>query len=278
MAADLSAPAVTAATRLVALLGSPVAHSLSPQIHASAFAARGVDAVYLAFDVTPDQVPAAILGLGALGALGANVTVPHKRAALDLADEVTPEAGAVGAANMLSWRDRRLIADNTDAAGLEQVLARDAGLQRGDGVVLFGAGGAALACGVAFGRCGTRVEVVARDREAARRVEERVVASGGTVGLVPEPRLVVNATPLGLHGEELPARFMTLRADQVALDLLYGPKPTPFLSTAAAAGARAVDGLGLLVAQAALSFERWTGLQAPIAVMADAARRSAGQQ
>lgn len=267
----------TAATRLVALLGSPVAHSLSPQIHASAFAECGVDAVYLAFDVGPEDVPAAVAGLGALGALGANVTVPHKRAVLDLADEVTAEAAAIRAANTLSWQDGRMIADNTDAPGLQQVLQHDVDLAPGDGVVLFGAGGAALACGVALGRCGARVEIVARRPEAALAVEERLVAAGGTAGSVLEPRLVLNATPLGLHGEALPARFMRLNRDQVALDLVYGPEPTPFLNAATAAGARALDGLGLLVAQAALSFERWTGREAPVKTMSAAARRAAGQ-
>jgi len=268
---------VSAATRLLALLGHPVAHSISPQIHAAAIAACGLDLVYLAFDVETEALPRAVAGLGALGALGANVTVPHKRAALELADERSAEAVAVGAANTLWWRDGRLVADNTDAPGLQRVLADDAGLRRGDGAVLLGAGGAALAAAVALGRAGATVEVVARRAEAAAEVERRIMAEGGTVGAVPEPRLVLNATPLGLHGEALPERFLRLGPGQVALDLVYRSEPTPFLRSAEAGGALAVDGLGLLVAQAALSFELWTGCPAPRAAMRAAAREAIGR-
>jgi shikimate dehydrogenase len=267
----------TSATRLLALLGHPVAHSASPQIHTGAIHELGLDLAYVACDVAPEALPAAVAGLGALGALGANVTVPHKRAALDLADEVTGEATAVGAVNTLVWRDGRLIGDNTDARGLEQVLVTDAGLRAGDGVVLVGAGGAALAAAVALGRLGARVEVAARRAEAAREVERRLVTSGAEVGPVPEPRLVLNATPLGLHGETLPERFLALGRGQVALDLVYGSQPTPFLKAAAGAGALALDGLGLLVAQAALSFTCWTGRPAPIAAMRRAAEAAMGR-
>jgi len=261
----------SAATRLIALLGDPVAHSASPQIHAAAFAATGVDLAYLAFRVPRERLGAAVHGLGALGAAGANVTVPHKQAVLALADEIGEEAREVGAANTLTWTASGVRADNTDAPGLARVLAEEVGLRPGDPVVLFGAGGAALAAAVALGRAGARVEVVARRAEAAAAVARRVAGCGGEPGPAPHPRLVVNATPLGLHGETLPERFLDLRPGQVALDLLYGPGPTPFLRAARAAGAAAVDGRGLLVAQAALSFERWTGVPAPVAVMAAAA-------
>jgi len=212
----------------------------------------------------------AVRGLGALGALGANVTVPHKQAVLVMADTVGEDARLAGAANTLTWEGGALAADNTDAPGLARVLA-DLGLRPGDPVVLFGAGGAALAAAVALGRAGARVEVVARRAEAAAAVGERVVDAGGEPGPTPDPRLVVNATPLGLHGEQVPDRFLHLGPGQVALDLVYGPEPTPFLRAAAAAGARAVDGRALLVAQAALSFERWTGVQAPLLAMSQAA-------
>ena len=260
-----------ASTRLVALLGDPVAHSVSPQIHAAAFAARGLDLAYLAFGVAHERLADAVRGLGALGAVGANVTVPHKVAVLRLADTVAEEAAAVGAANTLVWGAGGLVADNTDAPGLVRVLTGELGLEPGEPVVLFGAGGAALAAAVALGRVGARVEVVARQAEAAAAVAERVADAGGEMGPAAHPRLVVNATPLGLHGEPLPDRFMHLHADQVALDLVYGPEPTPFLRAAAAAGARAIDGRTLLVAQAALSFEIWTGLEAPLDAMAAAA-------
>lgn len=264
-------PRVTSATRLVALLGHPVAHSVSPQLHNAAFARSGIDAVYLAFDVAPAAFAAAVTGLRAVNALGANVTVPHKRAALELADERTAEAQAVGAANTLWWRDGRLFADNTDAAAVGDVLERDVGLHAGEPVVLFGAGGAARAAAVAIGRLGARLEVVARRAQAAADVAAVAAAAGADVGAVGEARVVINATPLGLKGQPLPDRFMRLRPGQVALDLVYGPGDTPFVAAARRAGATALDGRGMLVAQAARSFRSWTGVPAPLDVMAGAA-------
>lgn len=260
-----------ASTRLVALLGSPVAHSITPQIQSAAFAACGLDVVALAFEVHADDLAVAVAGLGALGVLGANITIPHKQAVMELADERTAEAMEVGAANTLYWREGRLVADNTDAGGLQQVLESDVGLAPGDGAVIIGAGGAARAAGVALVRAGARVEVVARRPEAAAALAERLTALGGVVGPVERPRLVVNATPVGLHGETLPERFLHLSPGQVALDLLYGAVPTPFLQAAELAGASALDGLGLLLAQGALAFERWTGQVAPLEEMRQAA-------
>lgn len=266
----------TASTRLVALLGSPVAHSVTPQLQTAAFRAFGLDVLALAFEVGPGELADAVAGLGALGALGANITIPHKQAVMDLADELTAEAVAVGAANTLHWDQGRLLADNTDAAGLGRVLESDVGLAPGDGAVLVGAGGAARAAGVALVRAGARIEVVARRPEAAAELADRLRAMGGVVGAVQHPRLVVNATPVGLHGESLPDRFLRLRRGQVALDLIYGPLPTPFLRAAEATGATALDGVNLLVAQGALAFERWTGRPAPVDVMRAAARSALG--
>ena len=262
----------TAATRLVALLGHPVAHSISPQIHNAGFAAVGLDAVYVALDVAPEQVTAAVAGVAALGLLGANVTVPHKQAVFAAVSHRAPAAAASGAANTLYWEDGRLTADNTDVAGLAAVLAEDVDLAPADGVVLFGAGGAARAAALALGGFGVSVEVVARRAEAAAEIDALLAQAGGRPAAVPEPRLVINATPLGLHGETLPARFRDLGEGQTALDLVYGAADTPFLATARAAGAKALDGRGMLVRQAAAAFERWTGRPAPLEVMARAAQ------
>lgn len=271
--ADHDATAVTtAATQLVCLLGNPVGHSLSPQLHTAAFAACGLDAVYVACEVT--DVAAAVVGLDALGALGANVTVPHKRAVWDLVAQRTDEAQRIGAANTLFRADDgSWVADNTDAVGLQRVLTDDVGLTAKTPVVMFGAGGAARAAAVALGRLGARLRVEARQAEQAADTQRLAVAAGAGV-LAPEqtPHLVINATPLGLHGEHLPERFRTLSADQVALDLVYGREPTPFVREARDQGAAAWDGLGMLVAQAGVSFERWTGMRAPVAEMTAAAR------
>lgn len=267
----------TSATKLVALLGHPIAHSVSPQIHSAAFQAVGVDAVYLGFDVGAAALEQTLAGLWAMDALGANVTVPHKQAVVPLVDDSTAEVELVGAANTLVRTGELLIADNTDALALEEVLA-GLGVSSGDPVVVFGAGGAARAAAVALGRRGAAVTVSARRRDAADQVLAVVRAAGGqTLGGQTSPKAVVNATPLGLHGEALPQPFMDLRGGQVALDLVYGSRPTPFLRAAAAGGAVTQDGLGMLVAQAALAFERWTDRPAPREVMQQAARRALGR-
>jgi shikimate dehydrogenase len=261
----------TARTALVCLLGNPVGHSMSPQLHTAAFAACGIDAVYVACAVT--DVRAAVAGLGALGALGANVTLPHKRTVWELVERRTDEAQRIGAANTLFRDGGTWVADNTDAVGLQRVLTDDVGLVAGDAVMLYGAGGAARAAAVALGRIGARVRVEARRAEPAAQVTQLAVDAGASVlGGGARPRLIINATPLGLHGERLPEGFGALAADQLALDLVYGRQPTPFVRAARAAGAGAWDGLGMLVAQAGASFERWTGVAAPLAAMWDAAR------
>lgn len=268
---------VTAATRLVALLGHPVAHSISPQIHNAAFAAAGVDAVYVALDVEPKAVAEAVRGLAALGLLGANVTVPHKRDVYEAVPRRTPAAAACGAANTLYWEDGQLKVDNTDVEGLRHVFAQDLALQPGDRVVVLGGGGAARAAAAALGGFQARVEFVTRRPGAGDEVARVLAVAGGVPAAVPEPRVVINATPLGLHGEPLPDRLMRLAHGQVALDLVYGPSDTPFLAAARAGGAQALDGRGLLVAQAAASFRRWTGLAPPRGLMVAAAQWALGE-
>jgi shikimate dehydrogenase len=261
----------TAGTRLVALLGHPIGHSISPQLHGAALAAAGLDAVYLAFDVHPDDLGAAIAGLRSLGFLGANLTVPHKLAVLDHVDEATDEVAAVGAANTLFWRDGRLVADNTDARGLERAVRASVDPRPGDPVLIFGTGGAARAAAVAFGRLGAAVRVRGRRPAAAAVIDDLARAHGGVDGdPAVRPRVVVNATPLGLAGERLPEDLMALDPGQIALDLIY--RPTPFLREAEARGAAAVDGLGMLIGQAAAAFERWTGTAPDARAMARVAR------
>lgn len=256
--------ASAASTRLVALLGHPVGHSASPAMHAAAFAAADVDAAYLAFDVEPGALADAVTGLRALGALGANITVPHKTAVLELVDRVTDEARGIGAANTLFWEAGAWVADNTDAAGLSRVLDDEIGLAPATPTVIVGAGGAARAAAVALGRVGARVRVHARRPQPARVVRDLAVAHGADHLDTDAPvTLVVNATPLGLRGESLPEQFMRLGPRQIALDLVYGAEPTPFLVAARNGGALAVDGRGMLLGQAIHAFERWIGQPAP---------------
>ena len=261
---------VTGGSDVVALVGHPVSHSVSPQVHNAAFAAVGIDAVYVACDVEPLWIADALRAVTALGLRGANITVPHKRAAFASFTARTTDAEVSGAANCLYWDSDRLTADNTDIEGLGTVLRDDIRLRPGDAVTLFGTGGAARAAAVALGRLGAAVAVLGRRPEAVSEIQRLVDMAGGTIGHA-DPRVVINATPLGLRGERLPADLLHVGRDQVALDLVYGPEDTPFLAAARSAGATALDGRGMLVGQAAAAFERWFSTPAPIDVMRSAA-------
>lgn len=267
-------------TRLLAVLGHPVAHSLSPVMHNAALAAAGHDLAYVAIDVPPDHLDGALAGLPALGFVGCNVTVPHKQAALAACSSLSAEARAIGAVNTISVTPDGLHGDNTDAAGFLEGLPGD--LPAGTAVV-FGAGGAARAIVVALARHGWEVAVVARRGDQAGGLARDLAGPSTAVAgfglealsdLVGPADLVVNATPLGLHHEPLPARLMELDGGQVAYDLVYNPPDTPFLTAARATGAVAVDGLAMLVGQAAVAYETWTGTPADRDVMRAAARRA----
>lgn len=269
-----------AATRIVGLLGCPVSHSLSPSMHNAAFAEQDLDLVYIALPTPPERLGEVVRALGAVGAVGANVTVPHKERVVDLCDDLTAEARAVGAVNTLVWTRDGLLGDNSDAAGLEEVLRGDVGVAAGSAVVVLGTGGAARAAAVALGRLATRVVIVGRRPDAADDLADLAAGCGaaeaGGLDLadteavaeaVAAAHLVVNATPLGMGGERLPAPFQALTRSQVALDLVYNPPDTPFVEDARAAGAEAHHGLGMLVAQAGVSYRRWTGRDAPAGTM-----------
>jgi shikimate dehydrogenase len=265
-------------TRTVGVIGWPVAHSLSPTIHNSAFIAMDMDWVYVPMPVPPDGLPAALAGLPALGFAGANVTMPHKTEAAELSDTRSEDAARLAAANTLVVGPDGLAGHNTDAPGFDRFLRRDAGFDpEGRTALIFGAGGAARACALALARGGlARLTVALRDAVRVRGLERSIEGLGTEVSVTGFDEagsaavdLVVNATPLGAHGEELP--LPPMHADLLVVDLLYRPSLTPILTAARAAGVPAFGGLGLLLHQAALSFELWTGQPPPLAVMSAAA-------
>lgn len=268
---------VTGATRVAAVIGSPVRHSLSPVLLNAAFSATGLDWVYAAFEVPDGRGAAAIGAMRTLGLGGLSVTMPHKVAAHDAVDVRTPVADALGAVNCVFWDGDRLAGDNTDGPGLVDALAHDPGIEvAGRRCVLVGAGGAGRAVAKALGEAGAaEVVVVNRSPAPAARAAELAGPAGrvGTAADVPVADLVVNATPLGMGdrgdraGAALPVEAAALRAGQVVVDLVYHPAETPLLAAARAAGATAVNGVGMLVHQAGRAFSRWTGREAPIAAM-----------
>jgi shikimate dehydrogenase len=281
------APWPTAGTRPLGVLGWPVRHSLSPVIHNAALREQGLDLVYLAFPVPPDHLAEVVRVLGAVEAIGVNVTVPHKRAVVALCDHLTEEAELIGAVNTLAWTSEGLLGDNTDAVGLRDALTAEVPVAAGDELVVLGTGGAGRAAAVAAGRLGARCTIVGRRPDAAEDLAALAVRAGAptaeaveladdveVAAQVDRARVVINATPLGMDGERLPSAFHQLHPGQVAYDLIYQPPDTPFLKAASAAGASAHHGLGMLVAQAAASYRRWTGREAPLATMSAAALRA----
>lgn len=253
----------------LALLGMPIGHSRSPRIHSAALAACGLSGEYVAREVDAAGFAGACDEIVAGSLDGANVTMPHKRAAHDACGVLDPDAARAGAVNTLTRRGEDLAGWNTDVIALR--LALDS--MPTQEVLILGAGGAAAAVLVAA--AARPVTVAARSEAAARRLVERVQVPARVIGWgMPVPgAVVVNATPLGMSGESLPAGILDTAVGLV--DLAYGEAPTPAVRSVRSRGLPAVDGISLLVAQAAESFEIWTGLPAPRAVMEQAARRPA---
>lgn len=269
---------MSGATRTVGIIGWPVDHSLSPAIHNAAFLALGLDWIYVPLPVEPARIAAALDGLPALGFAGANVTMPHKTSAADLMDGLTEDAARLRAVNTVVVEGSTLQGHNTDAPGFDRFLRRDASFDpAGCRALVFGAGGAARACVLALARAGaSSIAVAARHPERVEGlaravhglgVEVRALTLDGAAAV--EADIVVNATPLGAAGEELPLPH--LGSGALVVDLLYHPAVTPLQTAARAAGAAALGGLGLLLHQASLSFELWTGRQPPLDVMSAAA-------
>jgi shikimate dehydrogenase len=278
LAEDRIRTRVDGSSRLVGVIGWPVEHSLSPVIHNTAFIALAMDWVYVPLPVAPGSVRAAMEGLPALGFVGANVTMPHKTEVAELVGELSEEARRLRAVNTIVCGPDGLVGHNTDAPGFDRFLRRDAGFDpAGRSALIYGAGGAARACALALANAGVdRLTVGLRDPARAGDLRATLEGLPLKLDVVEFPRasrtaqdLVVNATPLGRHGEEVP--LPPLGAESLVVDLLYRPSLTPMIARAREAGAAAFGGLGLLLHQAALSFELWTGREPPMDVMSAAA-------
>lgn len=274
----------TAATRVTGVIGDPVEHSLSPDMHNAAFAALGLNYVYAAWRIRLEDLATAVRGMRALGFAGFNVTIPHKVAVIPLLDELTAEAKLIGAVNTVVWRGDRMVGHNTDAEGFLNSLAEAGCAPRGLSAVLLGAGGAARSVAFALARAGvSRLTIINRSVDKASGLARGVVAAGfatrlGVLGLdepgvsdeIRRAGLVVNATSVGLGGRDLPVPPESLRAGQYVTDLVYNPLLTPLLAAAAERGCRTVFGDGMLIHQGALAFTMWTGERAPLKEMREA--------
>jgi len=264
---------ITAATRVAGVIGDPVRHSLSPDLHNAAYRALGLDWVYVAFEVPDGGVAGALGAMRALGLAGLSVTMPHKTAAAELCDTRSPAATALCSVNTVTPdADGRLAGDSTDGAGFLRALA-DAGVDAaGRDALVLGGGGAARAVVFALAQAGARVTVAARRAPAADAAA--LLAGGAAIAwdhradAAASADLVVNATPVGMAGDAaLPLPADVHGGGHVVVDLVYEPRETPLLAEARARGSLVVPGLGMLVHQAALQVERWTGRPAPIPAM-----------
>ncbi|MFQ6546899.1 shikimate dehydrogenase [Aestuariibius sp. 2305UL40-4] len=261
---------MSARVPLAGVVGAPVGHSLSPRLHGAWLSRYGIAGHYVPFHVAPSDFEEALRAMPKMGVVGVNVTIPHKVAALELADKASDAARAIGAANMLTFgADGSVEAENTDHYGFMANLRAGAPDWRAAGTraLVLGAGGAARAVLYALCEAGVaEIYLVNRTRETAERLAEvfvdpvRVAPWEDASDLLGAVDLVVNTTSLGMTGQP-PLTFPLdgLRAGQVVTDLVYAPLETELLRAARAAGAMAVDGLGMLLHQAVPAFERWFG-------------------
>lgn len=289
---------ISGKTALVGVMGWPVSHSVSPAMHNAAFAALGLDWCYVPLPVPiepPARIGEAIRGLRALGLRGANVTVPHKQAVISHLDWLTPAAQAIGAVNTIRIEaDGALSGDNTDARGFVADL-RDHGVDpAGKRVLVLGAGGSSRAVVLGLAEAGSQsIAILNRTLDRAQELASAMQSlfpacqisahplPAAVAELGVQAELIVNTTSLGMtpNVEGLPwEEGAAFHAGQVVYDLVYNPRQTRLLQKAAVDGARAIGGLGMLIWQGAIAFERWTGQMPPVEVMRAAAEQVFAQR
>ena len=270
---------LSARTRLIALLGDPVSHSLSPRFQNAAFAAAGCDGVYVALRADADHVPGLIRGIARAGG-GGNVTVPHKEVAAQTVERATEAVRRTGACNTWWLENEMICGDNTDVVGVTSAVRSVLGrAPEGARVLVLGAGGSARAALAAMADAGAE-EIVVANRTLARAEAlagrfgpEGLRVRATTPGELPGERfdLAINTTSLGLH----PRDALPLPLDGgvhvgAALDLVYSPSSTPWVAALRERGIPAADGIEMLILQGAASFERWWSRPAPLEVMREA--------
>ena len=275
-------------TQRLGIIGYPIGHSISPVFQQAGLDHLGIDATYEKWEVTPEGVGEFVAGLRAPGSLGINITVPHKQAVIPFLDEVDEWATAAGAVNTIVNRDGRLTGHNTDGPGFLRALSVETGYSPGGTrALILGAGGAARGILLALARGGVDSLVIAnRTLERAEtlaqlasengvQAEAMGLSSDALTQAAASADLIVNCTTLGMsHGPDehgSPLSAAQIPASAIVNDLVYNPLKTPLLEAAAAAGATTLGGLHMLVYQGVLSFQMWTGRDAPVEVMLEAA-------
>jgi shikimate dehydrogenase len=274
--------AASALQEIVCCLGQPVAGNPTQFMMERAFAAAGLDWRYLTLEVSPDQLGDAVRGIKALGFKGANFTIPHKVAVIPLLDGLSEAAELMGAVNCANRVENRLIGENTDGKGFLQSL-REITDPKEKRVVVLGAGGAARAITVELGLAGAAaITVVNRSQQRGEALVEllntRVKAPAAFVKLVgdysidPDTHIFINATSIGLGDRQarVPVDVKTLLPELIVADVIFNPAQTRLLREAADHGCQTLDGLGMLVNQAVIAFQIWSGRQADAHLMREA--------
>ena len=278
-------------TKVCAVIGDPVAHSLSPRIQNAAFQHLKLNYVYVAFNVSQKNLESALQGIRALGVHGINVTMPLKTQILPHLDILDPNAERMGAVNTVLNKDGRLIGYNTDAFGSASALREHNEDPKDKRLLILGAGGAARAISFALAKDSIQTVILNRTVEKARALAEELKKSFGEkirYGRLNQKNLekelkdadvLINATPIGMYpsANQTPVNPELLRSGITVFDLVYNPPETRLLREAKAVGAPTIGGAVMLVHQAAASFEIWTGTKAPIDVMMKACQEG-GQE
>lgn len=282
---------INGSTKLTGIIGYPIEHSVSPQMHNAAYAKLALDYCYLPLPVVSSDLEKALEGIRILGFVGLNVTIPHKEAVIPHLDEVTKLARLIGAANVILNQEGRLVGYNTDGPGFMDSLKEDAGFDvKGKRAVILGAGGAAKSVAIMLAKDGIANLVVSDViYEKAKDLCEYINSHFGIAPyacptksdearkLIEKCDLIVNATPVGMHPKvnECPiSEDYKIPSKAIAYDLVYNPMETRFLKMAKANGANAISGLGMLLRQGALAFSLFTEQEPPMQVMKDAALKA----
>ena len=272
---------ISGKTKICALIGDPVEHSMSPVMHNTAYKELGLDYIYIPFQVKPEGLEPAVAGLRALNVRGFNVTIPHKVAVIPWLDGLDPLAEKIGAVNTVVNTDGELRGYNTDAEGFLQALLEHGIKPKSKRIVVLGAGGASRAITYIMVGKGARVTILNRQQELdwaediAQLIrkdlgkEVKVLELGQLAGAIENVDILVNATSVGMSpaAEESPVPAHLLSKIPAVFDIVYNPMETRLLREAKAAGARVIGGVDMLAWQGALAFEKWTGQKAPLDLM-----------
>ncbi|MDH7602826.1 MAG: shikimate dehydrogenase [Armatimonadota bacterium] len=275
---------VLGSTKVLGVFGHPISHSLSPIIHNAAIEALHIDYIYVPFHVLPEGLGDAVQGIRALQIVGVNVTIPHKERVIEYLDEVDETARTIGSVNTVVNIKGRLKGFSTDGHGFLRSVEAEWGKIDGCRALILGAGGSAKAVAFALAGVGCEIVIANRTYSRAQELAELLESMGSKVGAIPLERealagavssadLLVNTTSVGMHPDTdaVPIPADLIRPGLLVYDLIYNPPRTKLIQEAVAKGAKAINGLKMLVYQGALSFEMWTGIKPPVDVMERAA-------